>query len=145
MRAVAVRDFGAKPELMDLPVPLADKWDVLVAMRAVGLNPIDWKIAQGLVKDKFPHERFPMILGVDGAGVVTEVGDGVTHMQPGAAVYGNFRRLFRGLGSYAEYGLAYETDVVKLPAGITFTEAAALPTASTTAYKMRWWPPTRSS
>jgi NADPH:quinone reductase-like Zn-dependent oxidoreductase len=136
MRAIAIRDFGAKPELMDLPKPVPEKWDVLVAMRAAGLNPIDWKIADGMVRDKFPHRRFPMILGADGAGVVTAVGDGVTRFQPGAAVYGSFRRLFRGLGSYADYGLAYETDVANMPEGMTFAQAAAVPTASTTAVKM---------
>lgn len=136
MQAIAIRGFGLKPELMELPRPVTEKWDVMVRLKAAGLNPIDWKIADGLVKDKFPHRRFPMILGADGAGVVTEVGEQVTRFQPGTPVYGSFRRLFRGLGSYAEYGLAYETDVAKLPESITFTQAAALPTASTTAVKM---------
>jgi NADPH:quinone reductase-like Zn-dependent oxidoreductase len=121
---------------MELPRPVPEKWDVLVRLRAAGLNPVDWKIAAGMVKDKFPYRRFPMILGADGAGVVTEVGDGVTRFEPGTAVYGSFRRLFRGLGSYAEYGLAYETEITRLPEGMTFAEAAALPTASTTAVKM---------
>jgi NADPH:quinone reductase-like Zn-dependent oxidoreductase len=135
MRAIAVSDFGSEPELMDLPRPEPGPDDLLVRLRAAGVNPVDWKIASGRFKDA-PH-RFPMILGVDGAGIVEAVGGNVTSFKPGDEVYGRFQRLAEGLGSFAEYGLVAEDEcVAPMPTGMIFTQAAAVPTATMTAFNM---------
>jgi NADPH:quinone reductase-like Zn-dependent oxidoreductase len=77
---------------------------------------------------------FPLILGRDGAGVVDEVGEGVTRLRHGEQVYGVFSHPERGLGSYAEYAIARDDGpVAKMPDGMIYTQAAAVPTASATA------------
>lgn len=134
MRAVAVAEFGAVPEVMDLPAPVPGPGEFLVRLRAAGVNPFDWKVADGLLRDAVPH-AFPLILGSDGAGTVHSAGPGVTAFRPGDRVYGQFLRLPRGLGSYAEYALATEEDAVaRMPERMLFTQAAAVPTATMTAY-----------
>ncbi|MDX6739015.1 NADP-dependent oxidoreductase [Actinocorallia sp. A-T 12471] len=136
MRAVAVRDFGAEPELMELPAPEAGPGEILVRLRVAGINPFDWKAADGAMRDSVDH-HFPMIMGSDGAGVVERVGAGVSRFKVGDAVYGQFMRVQQGLGSYADYAVADEHGpVAKFPEGLPYTWAAALPTASSTAYNL---------
>ncbi|MDA2812481.1 NADP-dependent oxidoreductase [Nocardiopsis sp. RSe5-2] len=134
MRAVAVADFGAEPEVMDLPAPVPGPGEFLVHLRAAGVNPFDWKVAEGLLR-RAVHHSFPLILGSDGAGTVHAVGEGVSAFRPGERVYGQFLRIPQGLGSYSEYTLATEEDAVaRMPEGMLFTQAAAVPTATMTAY-----------
>lgn len=136
MRAIAISEFGAVPELMDLPAPTPAPGEVLVKMHAAGFNPFDLKVADGALKDAVEH-RFPLVLGVDGAGVVESIGPGVTRFRPGERVYGQFLNPAAGLGSYAEYALAAQDGpIARMPEGMIFEQAAAVPTASMTAYNM---------
>ncbi|MFA1545193.1 NADP-dependent oxidoreductase [Actinomadura chokoriensis] len=133
MRAIAVSEYGATPAPMNLPRPEPGPGEILVRMVAAGLNPVDWKIADGMLKDSV-DVPFPLILGQDGAGVVDAVGEGVRRLRQGEQVYGAFLDAARGLGSYAEYAIAREDGpVAKMPEGMIYTQAAAVPTASTTA------------
>lgn len=135
MHAVVIKDFGLEPELAELPEPEPGPGELLVRIHAAGMNPFDWKVADGALKGAVEHS-FPLVMGSDGAGVVTEVGDGVTVFRPGDRVYGQFMRLQQGRGSYAEYSLAAETGkIARIPDALPFTVAAALPTASLTAYQ----------
>ncbi|WP_433333701.1 NADP-dependent oxidoreductase [Spirillospora sp. CA-294931] len=134
MRAIAVSEFGAVPALMDLPRPLPGPGELLVKVIAAGLNPLDWKIVDGMLKDSVPHS-FPLILGTDAAGVVEEVGEGVTEFGVGEQVFGQFAAIPRGLGSYADYAIATEgAAVARMPRGMIYTQAAAVPTASMTGF-----------
>jgi NADPH:quinone reductase-like Zn-dependent oxidoreductase len=136
MRAIAVSEYGATPAPTHLPRPEPGPGEILVKMIAAGLNPVDWKIADGMLKDSM-EARFPLILGQDGAGVVEAVGEGVTRLRQGEQVYGMFRDVRRGLGSYAEYALAAEDGpVARMPAGMIYTQAAAVPTACGAAMAM---------
>ncbi|GAA4374905.1 NADP-dependent oxidoreductase [Actinomadura verrucosospora] len=136
MRAIAVSEYGATPALMDLPRPEPGPGEILVRVIAAGLNPLDWKIAEGMLKDSV-DVPFPLILGRDGAGVVEEAGEGVTRLRHGEQVYGAFAIVERGLGSYAEYALVREDGpVARMPQGMIYTQAAAVPTASATALAM---------
>ncbi|TDC71630.1 NADP-dependent oxidoreductase [Actinomadura sp. GC306] len=136
MQAIAVSEYGATPALMNLPRPEPGPGEILVRMIAAGLNPIDWKIADGMLKDS-ADAPFPLILGRDGAGVVDDVGEGVTRLRHGEQVYGCFGGVDRGLGSFAEYAVAREDGpVARMPEGMLYTEAAAVPTASMTALAM---------
>ncbi|XRQ11712.1 NADP-dependent oxidoreductase [Actinomadura welshii] len=133
MRAIAVSEYGATPALMNLPRPEPGPGEILVKMIAAGLNPLDWKIADGMLKDSV-DAPFPLVLGSDGAGVVEDVGEGVTRLRHGEQVYGCFLGVERGLGSFAEYAVARDDGpVAKMPEGMLYTEAAAVPTASMTA------------
>ncbi|MFH8404734.1 NADP-dependent oxidoreductase [Streptomyces sp. NPDC018019] len=135
MKAVAVTAFGEQPRLLDLPEPQPGPGEVLVRMSAAGVNPVDWKIADGLFKDTAPHS-FPLVLGSDGAGEVVAVGTGVRRLSPGDAVFGQFQRPERGGGSYAEYAVADERAVAGAARSVTYATSAAVPTAGTTAYNL---------
>jgi NADPH:quinone reductase-like Zn-dependent oxidoreductase len=136
MRAVAVPGFGSAPELIELPRPGPGPGELLVRLAAAGVNPMDWKIAGGELDGRMPH-TFPLVVGVDGAGTVETVGEGVTRFAPGDAVYGQFFRSPLGTGTYAGYVVApeeMETGAVhRIPEGVTESLAAAAPTAGMTA------------
>lgn len=135
MKAIIITGFGAEPLLTDIPVPQPGPGELLVRLHAAGLNPFDWKVAEGALKGVVEHE-FPLVMGSDGAGVVAGVGPGVTRFRPGDTVYGQFMNVQRGRGSYAEYVLAAEDGkVARIPDSLPFPVAAALPTASVTAYQ----------
>ncbi|MEW1862639.1 NADP-dependent oxidoreductase [Streptomyces sp. NPDC088194] len=134
MRAVAVRKTGDTPELMDLAVPSPGPGELLVRLEAASLNPIDAGIAEGLMP---MPATFPLVLGVDGAGRVTEAGEGVSGLAPGDAVHGQFLRAPLGSGTFAEYVVVPQFPEVgalrRVPDGMSAQVAAALPTAGMTA------------
>ncbi len=133
MRAVAVRKFGDIPELMDLPKPAPGPGEILVKLRAAGVNPFDWKLADGTAETSRPHV-FPLILGVDGAGTIEAIGEGVTSFAVGDGVYGQFLHSPVGIGTYAEYVVAPETLGISIsPRGMYDDQAAAVPTPGMTA------------
>jgi NADPH:quinone reductase-like Zn-dependent oxidoreductase len=132
MRAMAEAKFGGPVALMDLPNPEVGADGVLIRVRAAGVNPFDWKVADGVLKDEREH-RFPLILGFDAAGVVERVGADVTELAEGDNVYGYLFKPVIGGGAYAEYVGAPAAIVAKKPESVGFAEAAALPTPGLTA------------
>ncbi len=133
MRAVAVRAFRGIPELLDLPVPVPGPDELLVRVGAAGVNPYDWKIADGLFEGRRPH-IFPLVLGVDAAGRVEATGTRVSRFERGDRVFGQFLHDPVGRGTYAEFALVPETNaLVRTPPGLSDEVAAALPTAGMTA------------
>jgi NADPH:quinone reductase-like Zn-dependent oxidoreductase len=135
VRAVVIPGFDTEPELAERPVPEPGPDEVLVRMHAAGMNPFDWKVAEGALKGVVEHP-FPLVMGSDGAGVVEAVGSQVVRFRPGDRVYGQFMRIERGIGSYAEYAVApADGKLALVPDGLSFSVAAALPTASVTAYQ----------
>jgi NADPH:quinone reductase len=133
MRAVAVARFHAPPEVMDLPVPSIGPGELLVRVAFAGVNPLDWKIGDGFYDGSRPHV-FPLVLGVDAAGTVEEVGSGVTGIRIGERVFGHFLHNPVGTGTYAEVAPVPEGIAVgRIPEGWKTEEAAALPTAGMTA------------
>ncbi|HLN60296.1 MAG TPA: zinc-binding dehydrogenase [Symbiobacteriaceae bacterium] len=132
MMKALVLDAPGSPDtlrLTELPRPQPGPGEVLVRVHAVGLNPVDYKVAQS----GHPAWRYPFILGLDVAGTVAEVGEGVTAWQTGDAVYyhGDLSRP----GGYAEWAVAAAHAVAPLPDGLSFVQAAALPCAGFTAYQ----------
>ncbi|MFF3461846.1 NADP-dependent oxidoreductase [Streptomyces sp. NPDC002619] len=134
MRAVAVRGIGEKPELTELPVPRPAPGEVLVELAAASVNPIDMGIAEGRMP--MPYVT-PLVLGVDGAGRVTETGEGVRGFRPGDTVHGQFLHAPLGHGTFAEYTVVAERPdsgaLQRVPDGMPAGIAAALPTAGMTA------------
>lgn len=114
---------------VDLPVPEVQGRDLLVAVKAVSVNPIDTKIRS----PKDAVEVSPRVLGWDASGVVEAVGAEVTLFQPGDEVYyaGDLTRS----GSNAEFQLVDERIVGFKPKNLSFAEAAALPLTTITAYE----------
>jgi NADPH2:quinone reductase len=132
MRTIAEETFGGPIALMNLPTPEIGAGEVLIRVRAAGVNPFDWKVADGALEDQMKH-RFPLILGFDAAGVIERVGGDVTELTEGDEVYGYLFKPVIGEGSFAEYVGAPATIVDKKPVTVGFSEAAALPTPGLTA------------
>ena len=132
MRAIAEEMFAGPIALSDLPTPEIGADEVLIRVRAAGVNPFDWKVADGALKDQMKH-RFPLILGFDAAGVIERVGADVTGFAEGDEVYGYLFKPVIGDGTYAEYVSAPATIIAKKPVTVGFAEAAALPTPGLTA------------
>jgi NADPH:quinone reductase-like Zn-dependent oxidoreductase len=136
MKAIRVHKFGG-PEVLqldDIPEPSAGAGQVVVQVKAAGVNPVDAKIRGGYMAQALPF-HFPVILGWDAAGVVEEVGPAVTWFKPGDQVYGYIRRHHLEFGTYAELATAPEGFFAHMPSELSFVEAAALPLAALTAHQ----------
>src|SRR5215216_5514524 len=131
MRAIAEETFGGPIALVDLPTPEIGPGEVLIRVRAAGVNPFDWKVADGALEDQMKHQ-FPLILGFDAAGVIERIGADVTELAEGDEVYGYLFKPVIGEGTYAEYVGAPANIVAKRPVTVGFAEAAALPTPGLT-------------
>ena len=134
MKAAAIDGYGGSERLAvrDLPDPgPPGSGQVLLRVRAAGVNPIDRKIRNGSMRLLLPA-RFPLVLGYDVAGEVVEIGPEVTRFQPGDAVFGGVDVIRQG-GSYAELALAREAALAPKPQALSFEEAAAVPMAALTA------------
>ena len=135
MRAIVIDAFGG-PEVLreaELPKPHPGPGQVLVRVACAGVNPADWKVREGWLASYFDC-RFPFVPGFDLAGVVEAVGPGVDGLRVGDRVFGTSRQGQGENGSYAEYTTAHAAMLSLVPPGISLAEAAALPTAGTTAY-----------
>ena len=137
MKAIVRETYGS-PEVLHLeevPLPTIGDGGVLVRVQAASANAGDWhllrgtplpfRIVAGLLKPKFK------IIGNDIAGCVEAVGRNVTEFRPGDQVFGELSRC--GFGAYAEFAAAPEKALALKPANLSFEEAAAIPTAGSTA------------
>jgi NADPH:quinone reductase-like Zn-dependent oxidoreductase len=122
MKAVLLRGYGDVSQLSyeDVPEPLAAAGEVLVKTIAVSINPIDWKLRRGDLKEMMPLE-FPTILGRDLSGEVVALGEGVKGLKVGERVFGLVNR------SYAEYVVCKPVDLARTPENLDGFDAAALP------------------
>ncbi|GAA1803389.1 NADP-dependent oxidoreductase [Brevibacterium celere] len=133
MRAATQHSLGGPEvlEVVDLPRPQPRTNEVLVRVRAAGLNPTDWKHRAA---GRFLGQP-PFVLGWDVSGVVEAVGVGVARFAVGDEVFGMLSYPY-GHGSHAEYVAAPARVFAKKPAGLDHVEAAALPLVSLTAWQM---------
>src|SRR5437762_9029614 len=131
MRAIRVSGYGGpeqlKLERIERPQPQAG--EVLLRVHAAGVNPIDWKIRQGLLKDVLPM-TFPYTPGIEVAGVVEDVGPAVTAFKIGQAVFGQIAE-----GAYAEYVTEPIEALALKPKTLSIVEAATVPMGATTAWR----------
>jgi NADPH2:quinone reductase len=129
MKAIRIHAFG-DPDVMKLeevPDPSPSQGQVLIDVRAIGVNPVDTYIRAG----KYGPRSFPHTLGFDLAGVVEKVGAGVTRFKSGQRVYASRPTT----GAYARKAVADQGDVYPLPDKITFAQGAALGVPYGTAYR----------
>ena len=136
MQAMALDRFGG-PEVLTLATierPRAAPGQVIVQVAYAGVNPADWKAREGWLSRYFDY-RFPFVVGFDAAGIVAEVGDGVTGLMPGDRVVTASNQGKGERGSYAQYVASDRERVVKLPDHVGLRDAAALPTAGITAWE----------
>ncbi|TGA98007.1 NADP-dependent oxidoreductase [Sporolactobacillus shoreae] len=134
MKAVVINQYGSKEELREMNVadPVPGPHQVLVKLAATSINPIDWKLREGYAKQKFDWP-FPIILGWDVAGTITELGEQVAGWKKGDRVFA--RPATTRFGSYAEYTLVDDHLLARIPENLSFAEAASVPLAGLTAWQ----------
>lgn len=130
MKAVTFSEYGGPDVLRvaDVDAPRPGPGQVRIAVRAAGVNPIDWKARSGVIRDVMPL-RFPVIDGREAAGVVDAVGPDVRGVAPGDEVFG-----FSVGGAAAEEAVL--DDFARKPAGLSWEQAAALPVAVETSLRV---------
>jgi len=132
MRSILLRDYGGETaaQVAESSRPVAGAGQVLVRVRAAGINALDWKIREGFVRDAFPLE-LPAVLGIEVAGVVEALGPGASRFQVGDRVMGPLG----GLGAYAELVAVDEARLARTPQSLNDVEAAAIPVAALAAWQ----------
>lgn len=136
MKAMVIEAFGGPERLKvaDIPVPAAGDGEVLIALVCTSVNPVDWKVREGMLADMFPH-AFPLIPGWDGAGTVSAVGRNAGRFKAGDKVFAYCRKPQIQFGTYCEYVAVHESAVALMPGNIGFAEAATIPLAGLTAWQ----------
>jgi NADPH:quinone reductase-like Zn-dependent oxidoreductase len=128
IKAVRIAQYGGSDQLKyeEAPLPDIDPGHVLAKVRYAGVNPIDWKIREGNMREARPAS-FPLTLGQDFAGEIVAGGGDSGHLRTGERVFGF------GEGTYAEFTAAAITYIAAIPEKMEFAVAAALPTPGVTA------------
>src|SRR5713226_8984047 len=133
MKAIRIHQYGGPEVLaqveMQRPTPGAN--EVLIKVHAASVNPVDWKVRAGYMKDFLPL-TLPATLGADVSGTVEEVGSSAARFKRGDEVYAS---LGLEAGGYAEYAVAKESIVAEKPGSLDHVQAAAVPTAGITAWQ----------
>lgn len=126
MKAAQLVQYGETDSVVitDVQKPTVGPDNVLIEVHAAGVNPIEWKMQLGYMKDFMPLQ-LPVTLGGDLAGIVTEVGVNVTAFQPGDAVFGQGSVLAGASGTFAEYNLTVAKSIAKKPENVSFAEAGS--------------------
>jgi NADPH:quinone reductase-like Zn-dependent oxidoreductase len=130
-RAVLIRAYGGADtaQVAAIPKPTPGQGQVLVRVRAAGVNGIDWKVREGYVRNAFPLP-LPIVLGAEMAGVVEAVGPGAARFRVGDRVMG----AVGGLGAYAEFVAVSEASLSPTPDTLDDMQAAAIPVAAVAAW-----------
>ncbi|HEY1912432.1 MAG TPA: NADPH:quinone reductase [Vicinamibacterales bacterium] len=135
MRAIRVHEYGgpAVMKLEEIPDPIAGPGEIVVRVRAAGINPVDTYIHTGTYARKPP---LPYTPGMDGAGDVESIGAGVTEFKVGDRVYiAGTAHTAAGAGTYAERALCVASQLSRLPARVSYDQGAALGVPYMTAYR----------
>ena len=119
-------------ETFTVPVPAISDDEVLVQVHAASVNPVDFKIRDGVLRLLINY-RMPIVLGFDFAGTVAQVGRAVTGFQVGDQVYGLPRRTM--IGTFVEFFAVKAEDIALKPRNLTFVEAASIPLVGLTTYQ----------
>ncbi|MDU6523728.1 NADP-dependent oxidoreductase [Enterococcus devriesei] len=133
-RAIVIENYGHADQLKASKVELPElgEHQVLVKVHATSVNPIDWKLREGYLAQMMPWE-FPITLGWDVAGEITEIGSEVKDWQVGQKVFA--RPETTRFGTYADYTIVDDHLLARKPDNVSFEEAAAVPLAGLTAYQ----------
>jgi NADPH:quinone reductase-like Zn-dependent oxidoreductase len=136
MKAVYIERHGGNEVLRfgQLPRPVPGSGEVLVRVRAAAVNPRDWMVRSGTYPFRVTLPSFPVILGGDFAGEVAGAGPGVERFVRGERVYG-MQRAFGGFGAFAQYVVAKQDLLARIPEGLDAVHAAAVPLAALTAWQ----------
>ncbi|KAF0814352.1 Zinc-type alcohol dehydrogenase-like protein [Andreprevotia sp. IGB-42] len=133
MKAVRIHEYGDRSVLQveEAVLPEIGADDVLIRVVATSVNPVDWKIREGHLKEMIPYE-LPLTLGWDVSGVIEAVGENATQFAVGEAVFS--RPDIKRNGTYAEYVAVRASEIALKPRTISHVEAASLPLAGIAAW-----------
>lgn len=136
MKAIVIESYGGPEQLklVDTKIPEPQDHEVQIQVEYAAINPVDWKIREGLLERMIPC-RFPAILGWDVSGTITAVGKKVKQFKLGDAVFSYCRRPEVHSGTYAEYTCVEEDHIALKPENITFAQSSAVPLAALTAWQ----------
>ena len=131
MQAILVHDYGESDvlKLETVAQPEPQPTEVLIRVQAAGVNPLDWKIRSGSMKEAFPMP-LPFTPGMDFAGTIEAIGSDVNGFKVGQAVYGELK-----MGAYAEFATASQDEIALKPQTLDFVQAASVPMVAMTAYQ----------
>ena len=135
MRAFVLTRYGGpeSAELRDVPKPEPGPGEVLVKVQAAGLNPVDYKTREGMLR-VINRYSLPVVMGNELAGTVAACGEGATRFSEGDRVFARVDKA--KMGAFAEYACVEEDLVAKMPATIDFETAAGVPLAGLTALQV---------
>ena len=134
MKAALIDRYGSNDavSVADIDIPTLGAPDLLVRVHAASVNPVDIKTRDGKLKTLFKY-RFPLVLGNDLSGVVSDVGSRVTRFKKGDAVYACVDRT--RIGTFAEFAVVRDGAAALKPTNVTFEEAASLPLVALTSWQ----------
>lgn len=134
MKASQITRYGDRSvlELNEIAIPTPAANEVLIKVKSAAVNPVDWKVREGYLQG-FLNHILPLTLGWDVSGEVAAVGNQVTHLKVGDAVYS--RPNISKNGSYAEFMTVVADEVAIKPSALTWQEAAGVPLAALTAWQ----------
>ena len=137
MKAIVIDSFGGIDQLKMKPVPkpIPEDNEVEIEIAYTGVNPVDWKIREGMLKARMPY-KFPLIPGWDASGIVSSKGKKASKFEVGDEVFAYCRKPAIQWGTYAEYICCDENHVALKPKNISFAEAASIPLAALTAWQV---------
>jgi NADPH:quinone reductase-like Zn-dependent oxidoreductase len=134
MKAVVINKYGGSDavEVKEMPQPVPAPGEVLIRVRAAGVNPIDWKVRQGMLRERL-GDKFPIPLGRECSGEVAQTGGKIARFRKGDEVVAVLSAI--SLGSFAEYVSVPEQSVYQKPKNISFEQAATISIAGLTALR----------
>ncbi len=137
MKAAQITKYGSN-EVVEInknaPEPTITEGHILIKVYAAGINPVDWKIREGYMR-QMVQLKFPATLGGDFSGIVAGVGEGISSFKKGDEIYGQASVIRGGSGSFAEFALADVNTVAHKPENLSHVEAAALPLTGVSAWQ----------
>ncbi len=137
MKAAQINNYGGSEVVKindNAPAPIVSQGHILVEVHAAGVNPVDWKIREGYMR-QMVQLKFPATLGLDFSGVAAGVGEGVSGFKKGDEVYGEASITKGGTGSFAEFASADVNIVAHKPKNTNHVKAAALPLVGVSAWQ----------
>jgi len=140
MKSAQINKYGSSEVIeinQNTPEPTVSLGKVLVTIKAAGVNPVDWKIREGVMQ-KVVSLQFPSTLGIDFSGVIKQVGEGGSppDFKQGDEVYGHAGVISGGSGAFAEMALASVKSIANKPKKLDYSEAAGLPTVGVSAWQV---------
>lgn len=133
MKAIIINKYGGPEvlEYVDVVTPEPGPGEILIGVKAISVNPVDWKVRRGKLRI-ITGKKFPIYLGVEAAGVVEKVGEEVKTIVPGKKVFAGKNHTG---GTYAEYLCVKEDSAVILPDSMSFDDGCTLAVTGTTSYQ----------